>query len=239
MNWIDFSSPLLPVIACLVILLGYGGWQWLKLVYLDKKVTYQSLLYWDKRYALSYQKNIKTYDWYTVEAALLRCLEGRLPVDGDAVGLDLGCGQSLLNEELVKKFGSKIGRLVCTDFSAVCIDTRKRANKLPALEFVTDDARRMQFSDETFDFVIEKATFDSTIAPRDAEARARAQQMVSETARVLKNNGWLLSISCEQFGVYSSFLAHPHLQLKEEELVARRVGQVDMNIHIYLFQKII
>ena len=138
--------------------------------------------YWDARYEL----DKLPFDWYcrfnTSDA--YKNLVCAL-IKKEHTILIVGAGTSRLPEELIE---AEYNQLCGLDYSAVAV-AQLKARKLPGLKVIEADATDMsqQLDDESFDAVIDKATFDSILCGEGGSERA--ERFLSEVARVLKPGG--------------------------------------------------
>ena len=171
--------------------------------------------YWSERY----EKQVgQTFDWYgawddtaddgrTVGATLLTRLGPPL-----SRILVVGAGNSEMSKRL---FDSGYTNLVSTDISESVI--RDMKSRHPEIEWRTMDATKMPYENATFDFVIDKGTFDALHlwtwkASEGPSAAARQggnslRTFVEETFRVLKPDGAYIMLSHSNVSsMESSFL---------------------------------
>jgi len=137
--------------------------------------------------------------------------------------LHVGCGNSILGEELWKQ---GFGEIVNIDYSGAVIATmNKRTEKVlqqlqqqqedhqksplnPSdLQYLEMDATDLKFESDSFDVVIEKGTFDSLSCNQGSEGLIAG--MVKEIARVLRPNGVFIMIS---YGTPENRLFHVAFQ---------------------------
>ena len=101
----------------------------------------------------------------------------------------------------------------------------------------------MTFRDNSFDAVVEKATFDSTITDFDAAAKRRAREMLSESVRVLKNGGFIFSVSVNNPTKFQEYYTHPMMTVESTRTVVRKKldantrKATNMNFYIYVLRK--
>jgi ubiquinone/menaquinone biosynthesis C-methylase UbiE len=132
--------------------------------------------------------------------------------------LEVGCGDVPLGTGLVKDLPSEhLARVVCIDYSASVIqkmeekyahDSEPDPKKMKTtnnqqeppkketipLEFQKVDARNMPYSDEIFHMVLEKGTLDAMLSDRKSGS-VNCQQIIRESARVLKTGGIMVLVS--------------------------------------------
>ncbi|KAJ3676291.1 hypothetical protein LUZ60_003703 [Juncus effusus] len=147
-----------------------------------KATDYGDAGYWDARYRT--EKGGAPFDWYRSYAALRPILRRFVPTTSRV--LMLGCGNSLLSEEMAKDNYTEIMNI---DISSVVIEMmRKRHEHIPQLKYMQMDVKDMSFfSNESFDCIIDKGTLDALMCGTDA-SRA-ASQMLDEVNRLLKPGG--------------------------------------------------
>ncbi|RLM98956.1 methyltransferase-like protein 13 [Panicum miliaceum] len=122
---------------------------------------YGAAAYWDARYSSGSPASGgggKFFDWYQTYAALRPLLRARIPAASRV--LMLGCGNSLLSEDMAKD-GYK--DIVNIDISSVVIEQmREKHKEIPQLTYMQMDVRDMNFfGDESFDCVLDKGTLDA------------------------------------------------------------------------------
>ncbi|XP_078179465.1 uncharacterized protein LOC144573555 [Carex rostrata] len=153
-----------------------------------KATDYGNAGYWDARYKT--EKGGAPFDWYRSYAALRPFLRHFVPTSSRV--LMLGCGNSLMSEDMVKDGYPEI---VNVDISSVVIDMMKqRHGHIPQLTYVQMDVRDMRlFSDRSFDCVVDKGTLDALLC--GTNALQAASQMLGEVNRVLKQSGIYMLIT--------------------------------------------
>lgn len=156
---------------------------------------YQDAEYWDERYL-----GEAHYEWLAGYSDLAGLLEEALERFGPSARiLQLGCGNSDLALHLAASGYSDITNI---DISAVCVANMRE--KYPDLTFVEMDMTQLDFPEDSFDMVIEKATLDSLLvsAPSPWNLQSPGHRLVTkalrEVKRVLRPSGFLLSITFSQ-----------------------------------------
>lgn len=151
--------------------------------------------YWDKRYETDDKDG---YDWFKKYSEISSFLHAHITSPSSAI-LVLGCGTSTLSEELYR-MGWK--HVTSIDFSEVAIDVLRTQNvERTEMVFSVMDIRKLEFSDASFDFVIDKGTMDAMLcykgSPWDPppDVVRNCEMEVSEAARVLKSGGKFLMLS--------------------------------------------
>ncbi len=148
--------------------------------------------YWDERY----KKTPEPYDWLQDFDSLRQILETL--IDRKNKILHIGCGNSLLSEEMYDNGFKHIENI---DISQVCIDQMTERNQeRPEMTWKTMDVKQLQYQDETFDVVLDKSkvgyksgTMDALLCGDDATLNVAI--MMKEVQRVLKTGGIYLMIS--------------------------------------------
>jgi len=160
-----------------------------------KNSNYKNQNYWDERF-----EKEDSYEWLAnlddVKDSIKDILDRFGP---EARILQLGCGNSQLSIDL---FNEGFKDITNIDFSKVCVN--KMSAKYPQLRFVQMDMTDMEFGNEKFDIVLEKATFDSLLvdsrSPWDLDSTGCRQvtKALKEVKKVLKVGGIFLSITFSQ-----------------------------------------
>jgi len=143
--------------------------------------------YWDARYSspsTGGKGRGGFFDWYQAYPALRPILRACVPTASRV--LMLGCGNSLLSEDMVKDGYQDI---VNIDISSVVIEQMKEKHKdIPQLTYMQLDVRDMSlFGDESFDCIIDKGTLDAMMCGDDAPHGAF--KMLAEVARIMRPGG--------------------------------------------------
>jgi SAM-dependent methyltransferase len=116
--------------------------------------------------------------------------------------LILGCGNSTFGEDMLRDGWT--GKIVNVDFSSVVIDQMKtkyndafyqrlsRNKNVPApvepMDFICADVtEELQFSDESFDLIVCKGSFDAVLCSAGSVANIR--HLTEECVRLLTGNG--------------------------------------------------
>ena len=133
-----------------------------------------------------------------------------LAKDGPISIIEIGCGDVPLAKDLALELsnlelttGSKadqvVKEIVCCDYSAtviyICKQNQRRetsdmlSNSKPILvDYVTADARQLQYPEGRFHLVLEKGTLDAMLSDKESGVDS-ALQIVTECARILKEGG--------------------------------------------------
>lgn len=159
-----------------------------------KSNDYGAAAYWDARYSsgspASAAAGCGFFDWYQTYPALRPLLRARVPTSSRV--LMLGCGNSLLSEDMAKDGYEGI---VNIDISSVVIEQmREKHKEITQLTYMQMDIRDMGFfGDESFVCVLDKGTLDAMMCADDAPHGAF--KMLAEVARLLMPHGIYLLIT--------------------------------------------
>lgn len=150
--------------------------------------------YWDARYS-SPSTGGKGggggfFDWYQSYSALRPLLRACVPASSRV--LMLGCGNSLLSEDMVKDGYQNIANI---DISSVVIEQMSEKHMdIPQLTYMQLDVRDMSFfGDGSFDCIIDKGTLDAMMCGDDAPHGA--YKMLAEVARLMRPGGIYMLIT--------------------------------------------
>jgi SAM-dependent methyltransferase len=141
---------------------------------------------------------------------------GGLAAGGPIGILEIGCGDSPLGagiaeeiKELEESAGWKhsdvIQRIVCSDYSSSVIDTLRKGKGEAASSIAGDvgsipvsfeviDARKLPYSDGSFDLILEKGVLDAMLSDADT-GRDNCMEILSECGRALVYDGFLVIVS--------------------------------------------
>lgn len=170
---------------------------------------YSAKEYWNKRYAgKDGDEDIQVDDWYLGFSDLKPYLSS-LSREADQPILDVGCGVSLLGEELCDV--GKFKRVVCIDYADVAIETMKKRAPKQGLEYLVQDASKLEFPDNYFAAAIDKGTIDAVMSGDDAQGLSRAVFILKSVYRVLKPAGKLILVSSVPKIMYMPMLTSAHL----------------------------
>uniref|UniRef100_A0A0E0PM23 Methyltransferase type 11 domain-containing protein n=1 Tax=Oryza rufipogon TaxID=4529 RepID=A0A0E0PM23_ORYRU len=170
---------------------------------------YGAAAYWDARYSSPSPSSTATtgggggafFDWYQAYPALRPLLRARLPASSRV--LMLGCGNSLLSEDMVKDGYEEV---VNVDISSVVIEQMREKHM---------DVRDMSlFGDGTFDCVLDKGTLDAMMCGDDAPLGA--SKMLAEVARILRPGGiyMLITYGCPKERVQLLYQSGSHKKIE-------------------------
>jgi len=163
-----------------------------------------STAYWDARHAAV---GDMPFDWYMGYDRLAGILRQRLPpVSSGAEILDLGFGTS---EVAACLHADGWTNVTAVDTSVVAVTRARSARRHRArteLQFLQMDACKMEFPEECFDAVIDKALLDTLVTGGHSFPRAR--DMLSEVYRLLRPGGVFFCVSHAAVATRLPYLAH-------------------------------
>ena len=149
---------------------------------------------------------------------------------------DLGCGNSLLSEQLFEDGYKNIHNI---DISSNVIKTMsEHCEKCKQMKWSTMDCRRLEFPDETFDVIVEKATLDVFLVREKSpwnlsdEALQTLRPIGQEIHRVLrKNSGQFFSITFS-----APHFRHPLLEkMFDSNLRIKNIKSLGNDFHFFLY----
>ncbi|CAE7356991.1 EEF1AKNMT [Symbiodinium natans] len=164
-------------------------------------------VYWDARHA---RAGAAFFDWYVTFARLLHVFNVLLPSpEASPEILEVGFGTSEIPLRLFEN-GWELVTAIDTSAEAVRLAKgRGQHQRKAALQFLQMDARALEFPDECFDVVLDKATLDTILCAGDGGGQAQAY--LSEAYRVLKPRGLFLLVSHSGPSLRLHHLAQGHL----------------------------
>ena len=154
--------------------------------------------YWDQRYR---DQEGTTFDWLedyeTIEPLIKQAIE-KLLDEGNPLALEhikilnLGCGNSILSEELYDRGFKNVYNI---DISPVVIEQMSLRNsvKRPELKWEVMDVRNMRYPSNYFDLIIDKSTIDALLCGESSFLNTAL--MMKECQRILKPDAAYFSIS--------------------------------------------
>eukprot|EP00929_Paragymnodinium_shiwhaense_P090986 TRINITY_DN51047_c0_g1_i1.p1 TRINITY_DN51047_c0_g1~~TRINITY_DN51047_c0_g1_i1.p1 ORF type:complete len:393 (-),score=69.58 TRINITY_DN51047_c0_g1_i1:19-1035(-) len=187
--------------------------------------SFGSIDYWEDRYKKEGKET--AYDWYGGWPAMKPHVD-KFMCSRDAPILNVGCGNSRLSQQLHDDGYTDVTN---TDLAPSVIESMsEKCASLTGQRFLVDDITQMQFSDASFEVIIDKGTMDAIYnAGKDVAAKA-----VSELVRVLKPSGRLISVTymhqqgraelgAEEFGgSFETFLLSEHPQKHYVHVLTKR-----------------
>lgn len=195
--------------------------------------------YWNERYT----HDANPFDWYQRWSGLKNVISEYLNVESKI--LIVGCGTSRLSEDL---FDQGFTNITNIDLSSVCIQIMKdKYTDTPkaSMPFKEMDVTDMSdYSDQSFDVVIDKATLDSLLCGDNSADSV--PKMTSEISRVLKDDGRFITVSYGQPLYRLKYLEREdnkwHVNVKSVPkptipLLAQPVNEKDNVHYIYICSK--
>lgn len=126
--------------------------------------------------------------------------------------LEIGCGDVPLVDGILKtlyqleqktkvKAISIVEQIVAFDYSRCVIDVLLERQKIESdsnskltIDYMVHDATKMPYSDCSFDVIVDKGTLDAVLSDMN-KGRQNCEQIISESARMLKLGGYLMIVS--------------------------------------------
>ena len=160
--------------------------------------------YWDTRYENTTHETAGTgrNEWFVDFNMLKTILQAATTSEQSpmAHALEIGCGMSLLSEELLKH--QLVSKVTAIDFSKPAIqhmverqrtevDVTELLHGTPVV-YIEMDATNLSFDNNTFDFIVEKGTIDALLTDEcggDADKEGVQAAEVAEVAEVAEEVG--------------------------------------------------
>ncbi|KAF0892710.1 hypothetical protein E2562_017684 [Oryza meyeriana var. granulata] len=176
---------------------------------LDTLGDFTSRENWDKFFAL--RGTGDSFEWYAewedLQAPLLSLLRGCGAEAGGGKGPEIlvpGCGSSVLSERL---YDAGFCRVTNVDFSRVLVADmlRRHARARPEMRWRVMDMTDMQFTDGSFDVILDKGGLDALMEP---EAGTKlGMKYLNEAKRVLKSGGKFACLTLAESHVLALLLS--------------------------------
>lgn len=191
--------------------------------------------YWVERY----RECEETFDWLEDYATLKSFIEDLNLEKMSAKILNIGCGNSTLSEEMYDDGYSCITNI---DIADNVIDQMKIRNaKRAKMIWQRMDVRRMTFSSNTFNLILDKSTIDALLC--GDQAAYDVAKMLKEVQRVLKLGGYYMIIS---YGAPENRLVHLQREFLNFDITIFTIKKstengndvIDKLHYIYLCKKI-
>lgn len=175
---------------------------------------YKLKSYWDNRFEVEEQ-----YDWLVKFDEIQQYIIPKM-TSMDAKILIVGCGNSTFSSDLYD-FGFK--NITNIDFSEVCIShmAERHASIRPKMTWITMDMTDLQFADQEFDIVIDKASMDALLVDEgdvwdpEEDTITIVDKMCEGISRVLKPSGLFLQITFAQTHFRTKYLMGSHIMKSE------------------------
>ena len=175
--------------------------------FIPKSLDYPN--YSDKNYwRFVYENSKGTFDWYEDYETISPIIKQlKLPKRSNI--LHIGIGNSEFSEKMYDEGYKKSYNI---DFSRNVIHYMKERNKRirANMIFETMNVLDLDYEDNQFDIVFDKATFDCVLCGIDAETKAR--KFMNEVNRVIKPNGFYFLISNSDPENRLKYLQSPNLR---------------------------
>lgn len=152
--------------------------------------------YWNNFFK---ERDVNSFEWYAewenIKDYLIKDINKKNKI------LIIGCGNSNLSNEMYKNgFTNQIN----IDYSDLVIEQMKKMYS--NLEYIQMDVTKMNFDDNSFDIVLDKACLDAILCNDKQDVLDSVTQMMNEIKRVLKSDGKYLCISLLQSHVVKKLL---------------------------------
>lgn len=146
--------------------------------------------YWDERYT----NNTATYEWFLNWTHFDSIINDLLNQKTFEKVLNLGCGSSPLSENIREHFNE----IYNIDISSVVIDQMKKTYEQDSKQkWIAMDCLNLDLENSVFDAVFDKGTLDAILCGQDAQKKLMT--CLIEIFRVLKTNGYFISVTCGLF----------------------------------------
>ncbi|KAL5784314.1 hypothetical protein ACOSQ2_006706 [Xanthoceras sorbifolium] len=160
---------------------------------------------WDKFFTI--RGNDDSFEWYAEWPQLRHPLLSLLPPPSTPPPPQIlvpGCGNSRLSEHL---YDAGFPAITNVDFSKVVISDMLRRNvrDRPDMKWRVMDMTAMQFTDETFDAVLDKGGLDALMEPELGPKLG--DQYLSEVKRILKSGGKFICLTLAESHVLGLLFA--------------------------------
>ena len=143
---------------------------------------YSNRSYWDKRYASATSTGGRN-EWFVDFNTLEDIFTATLPTSMRSA-LEIGCGMSLLSEELLKH--QVANKVTSIDFSEPAIQhmVERQATNVEvvsalqgsSVEYLCMDATKLKFEDNSFDLVVEKGTLDALLTDEESQFSEKVEE---------------------------------------------------------------
>ena len=172
--------------------------------------------YWNNRYekttvTAGTGRNEWFVDFNMLHDILIKTLTTSNTLPPIQNALEIGCGMSVLSEELLTH--QFVNLITAIDFSSPAIlhMLERQSNNVDVIEalqgkavnYLEMDATKMSFDEKTFDLIIEKGTLDALLTDESQNdtgssseiGNIHARMLLKETERVLSKNGIFIIVS--------------------------------------------
>ena len=191
----------------------------------------------DKNYWLERYENTKnTSEWYD-DYETIKPLIYELNISKRSVILHVGIGNSEFSE---KMYDDGFKKSYNIDFARNVIHFMKLRNKRlrNSMIFETMDALNVEYEDEQFDVIFDKATFDCILC--DIGADKKAKIYIKEIYRLLKPKGYYFLISNSEPTKRIKYLRNSNMKfnvaiykIENEEEDINKYDMLDFNMNLF------
>ena len=191
----------------------------------------------DKNYWLERYENTKnTSEWYD-DYETIKPLIYQLNISKRSVILHVGIGNSEFSE---KMYDDGFKKSYNIDFARNVIHFMKLRNKRlrNSMIFETMDALNVEYEDEQFDVIFDKATFDCILC--DIGADKKAKIYIKEIYRLLKPKGYYFLISNSEPTKRIKYLRNSNMKfnvaiykIENEEEDINKYDMLDFNMNFF------
>mmetsp|Transcript_97721 Transcript_97721/g.203911 ORF Transcript_97721/g.203911 Transcript_97721/m.203911 type:complete len:383 (-) Transcript_97721:46-1194(-) len=149
--------------------------------------AYGESSYWESLY----EEKGGLFDWYATYNELSGVFRDYSPPSPDAKVLMIGCGNSVMSQEMHEAGFRKIENI---DIAASVVEKMKVQFASLELEWKVMDATALEYQDNSFDLSIDKGTVDALMHGADCIGE-KVAELSAETWRTLRPGGIFLLIS--------------------------------------------
>ena len=162
----------------------------MKKPYIQKSLEFPN--YSDKNYWRNYYENVSgSFDWYDDYETISPIIK-QLKLSKRSIILHIGIGNSEFSEKMYDEGYKKSYNI---DYARNVIHYMKQRNKRlrSSMIFETMNVLDLDYEDNQFDIVFDKAVFDCILCGIDADSKAKT--FMKEVYRVIKPNGYYFLVS--------------------------------------------
>ncbi|XP_077986921.1 eEF1A lysine and N-terminal methyltransferase-like [Glandiceps talaboti] len=151
------------------------------------------------------KRGAKAFEWYGEYPELSRLLHKYIK-STDRV-LVIGCGNSRLSEDLYDIGYHSITNIDISD-TVIKQMTSRNAEKRPKMIYEKMDMMNMEYEDNSFNVVFDKATLDAVMSDNNKEMQDNVDKMFAEINRVLKIGGRYICITLSEQHILKKVLTY-------------------------------
>lgn len=186
--------------------------------------SYKNKDYWDERFETE-----DNFEWLLSYEHVKYFILPKLKVT-DRI-LIVGCGNSSFSEQL---YDEGYFHIVNIDYSPVVIQKMLKKNEIKSqMKFIEMDMLNLQFENDHFDVVIDKATMDALLvdegdvwSPKESVVQ-QVDIMCQNISRVLKRDGFFIQISFAQHHFRSKYLMGERISGGSSNLFSKSEGRCE------------